>query len=242
MEKLSLVNTVNLNERPYVVLSAATSLNGYLATSSGDSHLSNSEDWVRVHLLRMESDAIMVGSGTIRTDNSKLTVNETIIGKKVKKHPIRVVVNSKGDIPLNSRVITYKPEIPTLIAITSLCSPKRRSLFEKKGCQTIECGNGPLVDLPQLLKSLRKEYNVRNLMVEGGSRLNGELLNHHLLDEVQLALAPVICGEGIPLFSHQVQIREFSDSPFFEIIAYKQIDDMIWIQMSVHYESRKIYG
>lgn len=240
MEKLSQVNTVNLNDRPYVILSAATSLDGYIATSKGDSQLSNSEDWVRVHLLRMESDAIMVGSGTIRIDDSKLTVNEAIISRKVDKNPIRVVVNSKGDIPLNSRVITYRPEIPTLIAVTSQCPPKKRSKFEKKGCFIIECGNGPLVDLQQLLKSLRQEYKVRNLMVEGGSTLNGKLLNHQLIDEVHLALAPVICGEGIPLFSLQGRIREFSDSPFFEIIAYKHIDDMMWIQMSVHYKSRKI--
>lgn len=238
MEKLSQVNTDNLNEKPYVILSAATSLNGYLATSKGDSQLSNSEDWVRVHLLRMHSDAIMVGSGTIRTDDSKLTVNETIIGKKVDKHPLRVVVSSKGDIPLNSRVITYRPDIPTLIVVTSLCSPEKRSLLEKKGCLTIECGNGPLVDLQLLLKLLRRRYKVRTLMVEGGSTLNGELLNHHLIDEVQIALAPVICGEGIPLFSNQGRISKFSDSPFFEIIAFNQIDDMMWIKMLVHYHQR----
>ena len=69
--------------RPFVFLSAAISLDGNIATINGDTFLSNSDDWIRVHRLRANSDAIMVGSGTIRADNSKLTVNERLITGRI---------------------------------------------------------------------------------------------------------------------------------------------------------------
>jgi riboflavin-specific deaminase-like protein len=226
--------------RPFVFLSAAISLDGNIATINGDTLLSNSDDWIRVHRLRANSDAIMVGSGTIRADDSKLTVNESLIIGRIEKHPIRVVVSSNGKIPLKSKVITHKPDILTLIATTSQCSLIQRKKLEKRGCQVIECGKGPLTDLHQLLYILKTDFNVEKLMVEGGSHLNGELINQQLIDEIQLAIAPVICGQGVPLFTLSEVIPTFSMSPFFEIEAYSQIDDMIWLKMSVQYHSRHI--
>ena len=226
--------------RPFVFLSAAISLDGKIATDQGDTLLSNSEDWIRVHRLRADSDAIMVGSGTIRADDSKLTVNESLIDIKIVKHPIRVVVSSDGKIPLKSRVIAHKPDIPTLIATTSHCSLKQRKSLEKSGCQVIECGKGPLTDLKQLLFLLNTEFDVSRLMVEGGSRLNGELINQQLLDEIQLAMAPVISGQGVPLFNLSKPFANFSDSPYFEIKAVDKIGDMIWVNISVHYCPRRI--
>ncbi|MFX0183894.1 MAG: RibD family protein [Candidatus Hodarchaeota archaeon] len=228
------------SQRPFVILSTAMSLDGFIATIKGDSFLSNSKDWKRVHQLRMESDAIMVGAGTIRIDNSKLTVDEKKLQKKASNHPIRIVVSSKGNIPINARVITYRPEIPTLIAITSQCSSEQQMKLEKKGCKVVECGDGPLVNLKQLLTILKKNFNVNKLMLEGGSKLNGEMLDQRLIDEIHLSLAPVICGSGVPLFTLPKKILNFSDSPYFEIITYSQLEDMISIQMSVHHKSRQI--
>ncbi|MFW9902838.1 MAG: RibD family protein [Candidatus Thorarchaeota archaeon] len=226
--------------RPFVFLSAAISLDGKIATDQGDTLLSNSEDWIRVHRLRANSDAIIVGSGTIRADNSKLTVNESLIGTKIKKHPIRIVVSSNGKIPLKSKVITHKPNILTLIATTSQCPLSQRRKLEEKGCQVIECGKGPMTDLKQLLFLLKTEFNVAKLMVEGGSRLNGELINQQLLDEIQLAIAPVISGRGVPLFNLSKPFSKFSESPYFEIKTSDKIGDMIWLNISVHYRPRRI--
>ncbi len=227
-------------KRPFIILSAATSLDGYIATIDGDSRLSNSKDWNRVHKLRAESDAIMVGSGTIRTDDSKLTVEKKFFSKKTKKHPLRIVVSSKGDIPLNSRIITYRPEIPTLIATTSLCPEKQKMELTTRGCQVIECGDGPLTNLPQLLYRLKNEFLINNLMLEGGGRLNGEMLNQELIDEIHLAIAPVISGRGIPLFTLPCQISDFSESPFFEITANERIGDMIFLKIRIQYKQRRI--
>jgi len=226
--------------RPFVFLSAAMSLDGKIATFKGDTLLSNSEDWKRVHHLRADSDAIMVGSGTVRTDDSKLTVNESLIGTQIKRHPIRVVVSSDGNIPLKSRIITHRPDIPTIIATTSQCSMNQKKKLEKNGCHVIECGKGPLTDLSQLLFILKTDFNIEKLMVEGGSRLNGELLTQQLLDEIQVAVAPVICGQGVPLFNLSKPFTTFSESPYFEIKTCDKISDMIWFNITIHYRPRRI--
>ena len=242
MEKLSQMSLFKSSIiRPFVFLSAAISLDGNIATCEGDSSLSNSEDWKRVHFLRANSDAIMVGSETVRTDDSKLTVNESLIDAKVKKHPIRVVVSSDGKIPLKSRIITYRPDITTLVATTSQCSLTQKKKLEKSGCQVITCGKGPLTDLSQLLSLLKTDFKVEKLMVEGGSRLNGELLNQQLLDEIQLALAPVISGqEGVSLFSLSKPFTVFEESPYFEIKSCERIGDMVWFHILVQYHPRRI--
>jgi 2,5-diamino-6-hydroxy-4-(5-phosphoribosylamino)pyrimidine 1'-reductase len=227
-------------KRPFIILSAASSLDGYISTINSDSKLSNSKDWNRVHKLRAESDAIMVGSGTIRTDDSKLTIDKRYFSKRLEKNPIRIVVSSKCNIPLNSRIITYRPDIPTLIATTSQCSKERKKKLERSGCQVIECGDGPLTDLPQLLHKLKTEFSINNLMLEGGSRLNGEMISQELIDEIHLAIAPVICGEGIPLFTLPTAISKFSESPFFQIITNERIDDMIFLKIKIQYKKRHI--
>lgn len=229
-----------LDNRPFVFLSAAISLDGQIATVHGDVLLSNSKDWIRVHHLRAKSDAIMVGSGTIRADDSKLTVNERLVGTRIKNQPIRIVVSSNGKIPLKSRVITHRPDIQTIIATTSQCSRSQKHKLEKRGCQVIECGKGPLTDLPQLLYILKIDFHVGKLMVEGGSRLNGEMLNQQLIDEIHVAIAPVICGQGVPLFNLSKIIPSFSKSPYFEIKTHSKIDDMILLMISVHYQPRRI--
>ncbi len=226
--------------RPYVILSGAITLDGQIASIEGDVNLSNSEDWIRVHKLRAENDAIMVGGGTIRVDNSKLTIDFKKIGHQPKKNPIRVVVSATGNIPEDARVITYRPEIMTIIAITSKCSFNKRESLRKNGCEILHCGDGELVNLPKLLNILKTRYQVNKLMLEGGSRLNAEMLSQKLIDEVQLAIAPVIVGKGIPLFNLSKAITHLSNSPFFEIKEFKKLHDMLWIRFIVHYESREI--
>ncbi|NHJ01930.1 MAG: 5-amino-6-(5-phosphoribosylamino)uracil reductase [Candidatus Heimdallarchaeota archaeon] len=230
-----------LVNKPWVILSAAISLDGKISTLYENSELSNLEDWSRVHKLRANSDAIMVGSGTIRTDNSKLTVKDELIGRKPKNHPIRIVVSSRGDLPFDARIFTNIPENPlTILATTKLCPTNVKKKFENLGVEVLICGDGPLTDLPLLLEKLYIDYNIRNLMVEGGSKLNGSLLEQKLIDEVQLAIAPVICGEGIPLFSLKQPIENFSESPTFSFQNLKSIGDMIWIRILIDYKKREV--
>jgi 2,5-diamino-6-(ribosylamino)-4(3H)-pyrimidinone 5'-phosphate reductase len=172
--------------KPYVILSAAISVDGKIATRGEDSAYSDEEDWKRVHKLRSEVDAIMVGIHTILVDDSKLTSKEG-------KSPIRVVVDSDARTPPNARVITVRPEVETIIAVTSIAPPERISNLQKKGAKILVCGEGELVDLKILMEKLY-DRGVKKLMLEGGGNLNWGMISKGLIDEIRIAIAPVIVG------------------------------------------------
>ena len=154
--------------------------------------------------------------------------------------PIRIVVTSTGNIPLNANVITHKPEVPTFIATTSRCSIDQKIRLEQVGCEIIKCGHGPKVDLKELLRKLKTDFNIQTLMVEGGSLLSGAMLSEHLIDQIHLSIAPVIGGTGKPLFSLPFPFAEFKQSPFFEVLTHETIGDMIFVHLIVHYRPRQI--
>ncbi len=98
--------------KPYVILSAATSVDGKIATRTGDSNLSSRQDKVRLHKLRSKVDAILVGKNTVLLDNPLLTVRYTR-----GKNPIRIILDSKGTISKKSKILQTSNKIPTIIAV-----------------------------------------------------------------------------------------------------------------------------
>ncbi len=173
--------------RPYVILNAAMTLDGKIATKTGNSEISGEEDLIRVHKLRKEVDAIMVGINTILADDSRLTVHK--IDAKVKDNPIRIVVDSKARIPLDARVLNE--EAPTIIAIAENAPPGRVEALGEK-TELVVCGKDQ-VDLHILMKELAK-MGIKTLMLEGGSTLNYSMLKDGFVDEVRICIAPMIVG------------------------------------------------
>ncbi len=109
--------------KPYVILSAATSVDGKIATRTGDSNLSSKQDKVRLHKLRSKVDAILVGKNTVLLDNPLLTVRYT-----KGKNPIRIILDSKGTISKKSKILQTSNKIPTIIAVSKKIS---KSNFDK---------------------------------------------------------------------------------------------------------------
>src|SRR6266487_1218821 len=176
------------NSRPYVVLNAAMSLDGKIATFTGDSRMSSPADMRRVHRLRASVDAIMVGLRTLLRDDPKLTV------RFVKAHkPCRIIVDSNALSPPSSHVVRTAREIPTIIAVTSRAPKKRVEALKEKGVTVIVCGRGPLVSLKLLLNRLRR-LGIRRILLEGGGTLNWSMLSNHLVDEISVAITPRILG------------------------------------------------
>src|SRR5574344_607076 len=99
--------------KPYVILSAAMTLDGKIATKTGSSEISGEKDLERVHKLRSDMDAIMVGIGTVLVDDPRLTVHK--VPAKREDNPIRVVVDSKARTPLDSRILN--DDAKTIIAV-----------------------------------------------------------------------------------------------------------------------------
>lgn len=181
--------------RPHVFVNVAASLDGKISDESRRQlKISCEEDLEIVDRLRAESDAIMVGIGTVIADDPRLTVKSAALReKRVKEgrepNPLRVVVDSRCRMPLNSRILNE--EARTLIAVSKL-APEDRISEVKKFAEVAVIGEDR-VDLSALLEHLY-EKGVRRLMVEGGGTLISSLVSENLVDEMRIYYGPLFIG------------------------------------------------
>ena len=177
------------DKQPYIILNAAMTIDGKIASSAGDPEISDEEDWKVVHKLRTEVDAIMVGKCSIILDDPKLHI-------KFYEHKVyyRIVLDSALSIPIESKVINYKPEIyPTIIVTTENVSIERIKEFEYKNIEIIQSGTGSRVDIIKLMPILYKK-GIRRILLEGGGNLNWSFIKENLVDEIRILVAPWIVG------------------------------------------------
>ena len=177
---------------PFVTLKYAMTLDGKIASHTGSSRwISNSLSREYVHELRHKNSAIMVGIGTVINDDPSLNTRLNIEGKL---DPIRIIVDTKGKIPLESRVLNLNSSAKTIVATTSLIDQvKLNALKDKSVCVLIcPCVNNQ-VDLNFLLKSLGTQ-GIDSILLEGGGELNFNMLNERLVDKVIAFVAPKIIG------------------------------------------------
>ncbi|MGI0005100.1 MAG: 2,5-diamino-6-(ribosylamino)-4(3H)-pyrimidinone 5'-phosphate reductase [Nitrososphaera sp.] len=170
-----------------VTINAAMTLDGKIATARGDSAISSKQDLVRVHRLRAGSDAVVVGVATVLADDPRLTV------RHVKgKNPARVIVDSRGRTPEDSRLLKTAGKVRTIIAVTEQAPAGNIGMMENAGAEVIVAGKEQ-VDLKSLFASLAK-MGFRRLLVEGGGELNWSVLSLGLADELIVTVAPRIAG------------------------------------------------
>ena len=177
--------------RPLVTAKFAMSLDGKIATRTGDSKWITSEASRRyVHELRARSDAIMAGIGTVLADDPQLTARDAD-GTPLPRQPLRVIVDSSGRTPSDAALVAQPGE--TLVAVADAGSDSRLGL-EKAGAEVFTAG-GPdgRVDLDELMDELGRR-EITSLLVEGGGTLLGALFDSGLVDRVVAFVAPVIIG------------------------------------------------
>ena len=173
--------------RPYVIFSAAITLDGKLATRTGDSKLSSKADKNRVHILRSKVDAILVGKNTVKIDDPLLSVHSI-----KKKNPTRVILDSTAIISTDSRILKTCSKIPTIIAVSKKAKKKNLQKLEKFPLEIIVCGNYK-VNIKKLLLILKRK-GVKNILVEGGGETNWAFVKENLVDEVIITITPYIVG------------------------------------------------
>ena len=173
--------------RPYVILSAAMTLDGKIAKGRTKIKLSSKNDKIRVHKLRAKVDGILIGKNTLDTDNPMLNVRY-VTGK----NPVRILLDSRGTIKSSSKVIQSCSKISTIIATTQLISKKNLSRLEKFPLEVIKCGKSS-VDVVKLLKILQKK-GMKKILLEGGGTLNWSFLKRGLVDELIITITPYILG------------------------------------------------
>ncbi|MBU5345437.1 bifunctional diaminohydroxyphosphoribosylaminopyrimidine deaminase/5-amino-6-(5-phosphoribosylamino)uracil reductase RibD [Paenibacillus lautus] len=193
--------------QPFVTLKTASTLDGKIASKTGDSKwISNEESRELVHTLRHRHQGIMVGVSTVIADNPSLTTRLGVEGL----HPVRIIVDSSLRIPLDSHVVT-DGLAPTWILTTEQADEKKRSVLEEQGVQVIPCGPGPRVDLKAALVKLGQK-GIASILLEGGGTLNGSMLEQKLVDRLIQFIAPKIVGgydsPGNYMFSGYEQMNQ----------------------------------
>lgn len=179
-------------KRPFVIMKAAASMDGKIATRSGDAKWITGEKARRfVHRLRNEVDAILVGAGTVLKDDPRLT---TRLEKKGSRYPVRVILDSRLKIPLSAKIFSLYSPAPTLV-VTSHDAPKskKKHLIEK-GIDVISVSNNQVgLDFKELLSKLGKK-GIVSVLVEGGGAIFGSIIQSRLVDKFYLFYAPIIIG------------------------------------------------
>jgi diaminohydroxyphosphoribosylaminopyrimidine deaminase/5-amino-6-(5-phosphoribosylamino)uracil reductase len=181
---------------PFVTAKFAMSLDGKIATRSGDSKwISSSESRKYVHDLRYTNDSIMAGVNTVLIDDPHLTARCCGgRGGTARKQPLRVIVDGKGRTPLTARVFGEPGK--TLLALGRSVKPEEATAFAHAGAEILELPSEEgLVDLERLLKALG-ERGIISVLVEGGGTLLGSLFDQRLIDKVIAFIAPIIIGGG----------------------------------------------
>ncbi len=174
---------------PFVTLKMAMSMDGKVATRTGDARWVTSEEArADVHEARAESDAVMVGIGTVLRDDPRLTARNP----GAMRQPVRVVVDSMARAPLESKVLDLS-EAPTIVAVTARAHPQRVESLRARGVDVIEAGAAGQVDLTKLMKLLG-EREVTAVLAEGGPTVAAALLESGIADKVVFYVAPKVVG------------------------------------------------
>jgi len=207
--------------KPYIILSAATSVDGKIATRTGDSNLSSKQDKVRLHKLRSKVDAILVGKNTVLLDNPLLTVRYAR-----GKNPIRIILDSKGTISKKSKILQTSDKIPTIIAVSKTISKSNYDKLCKFPVEIITAGKNS-VNIKLLLKKL---YNkkINTILVEGGGTVNWEFIKHNLFDELIITLSPFLIGGNDAIsFVQGKGFKKISNSPNLHLKSIKRLKNHI---------------
>ncbi len=214
---------------PFITVKFAMSLDGKIATRSGDSKwISGELARKRVHNLRYTADAVMTGVNTVLTDDPRLTTRCCGSGGMLKKQPTRVIVDSKGRTPLNAQVFTEPGK--AIVVLGRLARAEQRESFAQVGAELLELPSPEgWVDLERLLRMLG-ERQVISVLVEGGGILFGSLFDGGLVDKVVAFIAPIIIGgrEAVTAVAG-LGIDRVADSFKLERVSIERLDDDLMV-------------
>jgi diaminohydroxyphosphoribosylaminopyrimidine deaminase / 5-amino-6-(5-phosphoribosylamino)uracil reductase len=208
--------------RPLVTLKLATSLDGRIATASGESRwITGPEAREAAHLLRATHDAILVGTGTVVTDDPQLTCR--LPGLAVRS-PVRVVIDRRLRLPPTAKIFADAGQIPTWLITAPSADQARLQRLRDAGVEIIEAGLGAdgQIDLAAMLRQLG-DRGLTRLLVEGGGRLAASLLRARLVDRLAWFHAPLLLGgDGVAAVA-ALGLRDLAEMPRFEPIAAERL-------------------
>jgi diaminohydroxyphosphoribosylaminopyrimidine deaminase/5-amino-6-(5-phosphoribosylamino)uracil reductase len=208
--------------RPLLTLKLATTLDGRIATRTGESRwITGAAARRRGHALRAEHDAILVGIGTALADDPVLTCR---LPGLADRSPLRIVLDGWLRLPATAQLVATARDVPTWVVTRRAGAPSCSALRER-GVEVIEApiaGDGEL-DLASVLRILG-ERGLTRVLCEGGSRLSAALLRAGLVDRIAwFRAASVIGGDGLPA-ALELGVERLEQAPTFRRIALARLD------------------
>ncbi|MGJ5899369.1 RibD family protein [Streptomyces niveiscabiei] len=219
-----------MTTRPYVVLSAAMSVDGYLDDTSPERlRLSNAEDFDRVDQVRAESDAILIGANTMRRDNPRLLVNSAErrakrVADGKPEYPLKVTVTATGNLTADLNFWHHGGD-KLVITVDSAEAKVRNTLGDLADVVSV----GPELDWRLVLDELGRR-GVGQLMVEGGGTIHTQLMAQNLADEVHLAIAPLLVGQ--PEAARFLGAADYpgGSTARMKVLEIRAIDDVVFVR------------
>ncbi|WP_145027186.1 bifunctional diaminohydroxyphosphoribosylaminopyrimidine deaminase/5-amino-6-(5-phosphoribosylamino)uracil reductase RibD [Caulifigura coniformis] len=216
---------------PYVHAKWAMTLDGRIATASGDSKwITSEESRVRGHRLRGRMDAILVGCGTVLADDPLLTAR---VGAPVRK-ATRIVFDSHAKIPLDSQLVTTAKDTPVLVIASARADRAKVDQLRQKEVEVLQLASDPSENRAAAVQNVLEELGRRrmtNVLVEGGGQLLGSFFDAEQVDEAHVFMGPRIigsadarspvCGEGR---------RWIADAAEFELLSHERIGDDVYLK------------
>lgn len=206
--------------KPYIMLKLAQTLDGRIATSTGHSKWVTNDDSRTVsHKLRAQFDAILVGIGTVLTDDPRLTVR-----KSKGTSPKRVVLDSQLRVPLDANVLADDNPNKTIIVTTNAASKEKIARIVERGSTVLVLDSDDRGWVPQeLLWKKLGELGITSVMVEGGSAIHTECLKSRNADEIVIFFAPKLLGSGVDALG-DLGIRNINSALLLENLRIKRLN------------------
>ena len=221
---------------PYYTLKIAQTLDGKIATPTGESKWITSESSRNyVHYLRSVSDAILVGINTVLKDDPEL--NPRLVFSE--NDPVKVVLDNHLKIPENSKLIKNSAEKLIIFTSKKACETEKSKKFMELGIKVFasEENNG-LIDLHYVSEKLI-ENNLLNILVEGGGQIFGSFIRDKMADKIHLFIAPRILGDGVTSVSNS-GILKISDALTLGEYSIKKFENDILISSKITNFSKKV--
>ncbi len=179
--------------RPLVTMKSAISLDGRVATASGDSKwISGDASRELVHRWRAETDAICVGIGTVLADDPLLTARD--LDPAPDRQPTRVIFDSRARLPLSSKLVASIDEAPLILYASADAKREQLHALRDAGVEVVVCDGQPAERVSMALLELGRRGQITSLMLEGGPTLAASFLAAGEIDELRLFIAPLLLG------------------------------------------------
>jgi diaminohydroxyphosphoribosylaminopyrimidine deaminase/5-amino-6-(5-phosphoribosylamino)uracil reductase len=212
--------------RPHVTLKLATSLDGRIATATGESRwISGPEARAEVQRMRAEADAVMVGAETVRRDNPSLLARTE---PAPAKQPARVIVTTRLDIPPGAKMFSEVAVAPVIVFAMARVSPGRHAILEAVGAriEPAESGLGG-VDVSAVMARLHA-LGFARVLVEGGGRLAASLVDAGAVDRIEWFRAPIMLGAAGKPAIGELDYDVLAQAPAFKRVAVRALGPDLW--------------